>query len=182
MATVCSVFRVSMLGCSELNSVPSSYTQWTNKRNERTTDRFERNVRNEQTNEEGWGEKNKQRKWPSQLLCVCFVCSYFLLVRFCFLPHTVRGILSHYSVFNRTFNLFRCRELFALMLKSHFYLIFSHFGWMEKKTSDRTNERTNLLQFALNFFSSFIYSQIASIIMEKMRPNVFAWIILINYK
>lgn len=62
---------------------------------------------------------------------VCFVCSYFLLVsltlcewfsvRFgsvlsvlfdsiLFVPHTVRGILSHYSVFNRTFNLFRCRS------------------------------------------------------------------------
>lgn len=153
--------------CSELNSVPSSCTQ------------YERP--NERAHEEGWGKKNKQRKWPSQLLCVPrlllfsvgFSGSDCISIRFGLffvLFHTVHGILSHYSVFNRTFNLFRCQSN-SLRCSN---LIFTSYSAALVEWN-----RTNLQQFAL---ISFICANCFDNYGEKMRPNVFAWIILINYK
>lgn len=152
-----------MAHCSELNSVPSWYTthntQWTNKR------------MNERMNEEGWGEKNKQRKWPSQLLCASFapIFCWFLSLSvsgflfgsvlfdsILFIPHTVRGILSHYSVFNRTFNLFRCRSNSLLYSNLIFTSYLADLVEWKDSQSEWMNKRTfcNLLLSV----SSFIFA------------------------
>lgn len=90
-----------------------------------------------------------------RLLLFCVGFSHSLWVVFCsvrfdsilfdsilFVPHTVRGILSHYSVFNRTFNLFRCRSnsllysnlIFTSYLADLVQWKDSQSKWMNKRT------------------------------------------------
>lgn len=143
-----------MAHCSELNSVPSWYTthntQWTNKR------------MNERMNEEGWGEKNKQRKWPSQLLCASFApifCWFLSLSVSGFLFGSVLFCSVRFDSVCASYRSWYTVPLFSVqsyvqfislsdLFQSHFYFIFSWFGWM-KRQPKRMNEQTNLLQFAL---------------------------------
>lgn len=89
------------------------------------------------------------------------------------------GILSHYSMFNRTFNLFHSFESnsLSLYLESHFYLIFTFY---------HSNSSRTYLQFVRRVFFCFVCATISGNLFY-MNELCMAWqkllgIITVNKK
>lgn len=127
-----------------------------------------------------WGEKNEQRKWPSQLLCYAFalLCTHSVLLSNILLFHRSWYTVPLFSVQSYVQFYFVVEQFVFLCLKisflPHIYLIV---------TIEDRSQFTLICHFAIpvvTFF--FILQNCFKNYNEKMRPNNFAWFIVINCK